>query len=125
MRNKLTDYELGLRKEAHKLATKGVINGTIQKKPCEVCGKIDAVAHHDDYLKPLDVRWLCRTHHGIAHRKPENISKNYKIEGRELIGFRIDSPMLNRLKNEAKKQGRSLSDIIVRILEQFLRGGKK
>jgi hypothetical protein len=35
---------------------------------CEVCGKPNADAHHEDYAKPLDIRWLCRQHHAEEHR---------------------------------------------------------
>ena len=38
------------------------------RQPCEVCGNAKAQAHHDDYGKPLDVRWLCTTHHAEWHR---------------------------------------------------------
>jgi hypothetical protein len=44
-------------------------DGRIAKQPCEVCGGRDVTAHHDDYSRPLDVRWLCWTHHGEQHRK--------------------------------------------------------
>jgi hypothetical protein len=27
-------------------------------------------AHHDDYRRPLDVRWLCVSHHQSRHHKP-------------------------------------------------------
>jgi ribosomal protein S27AE len=40
------------------------------KKPCERCGATVAQMHHDDYSKPLAVRWLCGRCHGIEHRKP-------------------------------------------------------
>ena len=36
-------------------------------QPCEVCGVTPANAHHDDYARPLDVRWLCDTHHNRLH----------------------------------------------------------
>lgn len=38
------------------------------KQPCEVCQSFDVHAHHDDYTKPLEVRWLCRTHHEEWHK---------------------------------------------------------
>lgn len=42
--------------------------GYIKRKPCEVCGA-KAEAHHDDYDKPTEIRWLCRQHHLEHHRK--------------------------------------------------------
>jgi hypothetical protein len=44
-------------------------NGSLVRQPCEVCGRKYAVAHHDDYSKPLDVRWLCLSHHRQHHVK--------------------------------------------------------
>lgn len=41
--------------------------GTLVRKPCEVCGAAKTDAHHDDYSKPLAVRWLCRRHHQQHH----------------------------------------------------------
>lgn len=39
---------------------------------CEGCGNRARrlQAHHKDYDKPLEVVWLCRQCHGLAHRKP-------------------------------------------------------
>lgn len=37
------------------------------RKPC-FCGK-KAQAHHPDYTKPLDVIWLCSSHHAEEHRR--------------------------------------------------------
>lgn len=37
----------------------------IEKLPCEICGRQDVHAHHEDYSKPLEVIWLCP----ICHKK--------------------------------------------------------
>lgn len=43
--------------------------GYIKKQPCEICGAEPAHAHHDDYTRPLLVRWLCPVHHSEWHHK--------------------------------------------------------
>jgi hypothetical protein len=43
--------------------------GVIIRGNCEVCNKPNAQAHHEDYLKPLEVRWLCSLHHKEHHKK--------------------------------------------------------
>ncbi len=54
---------------ARRAFNKAVIRGQIVRQPCEVCGVSKAEGHHGDYSKPLDVRWLCRTHHMQLHRR--------------------------------------------------------
>lgn len=41
--------------------------GIIVPQPCEKCGG-KGQSHHDDYSKPLEIRWLCTKHHGEQHR---------------------------------------------------------
>lgn len=43
--------------------------GKIVRQPCEVCGAALAEKHHDDYSKPLQLRWFCRRHHLEHERK--------------------------------------------------------
>lgn len=46
---------------------KAIRTGKLVPQPCEVCGATKVDAHHDDYSRPLDVRWLCRGHHRRLH----------------------------------------------------------
>lgn len=39
----------------------------LPKNPCEICGNPKSQKHHEDYSKPLDVRWLCAKHHAARH----------------------------------------------------------
>lgn len=56
---------------------KAVRDGVIKKGPCEVgsdcLGRIEA--HHEDYGKPLEVRWLCKRHHMMLHRPPSRADR--------------------------------------------------
>ena len=44
-----------------------IMRGYLVPRPCEKCGSEKTHAHHDDYSKPLDVRWLCPPHHREIH----------------------------------------------------------
>lgn len=44
-------------------------DGRLKKGRCEVCGSEKVQAHHDDYSKPLEVRWLCIQHHNEHHAR--------------------------------------------------------
>ncbi len=56
------------RRKARVAVGNALRDGRLTKGPCEGCGASDVQAHHDDYSRPLDVRWLCRDHHGDKHR---------------------------------------------------------
>lgn len=43
-------------------------DGLLVRQPCEVCGSKKSQGHHDDYGQPLEVRWLCTTHHAAWHK---------------------------------------------------------
>lgn len=52
---------------AHEQVAYAIKTGRLEKGSCEICGSLKAVAHHDDYDKPLVVRWLCQVHHKQWH----------------------------------------------------------
>lgn len=55
------------KRSAHKAIEKQVRLKLISIEPCEKCGALTVSAHHDDYDKPLDIRWLCSKHHRQWH----------------------------------------------------------
>ena len=58
------------RAKAQSAVSNAVRDKRLFKQPCEVCGTtVRLHAHHDDYSKPLEVRWLCAMHHHRHHAK--------------------------------------------------------
>jgi hypothetical protein len=58
-----------IKRKSHIIVGNAIKYGKLKKEPCEVCGCLDVHAHHDDYAKPLDIRWLCDIHHNEWHSK--------------------------------------------------------
>lgn len=55
--------------KAHCMINNAIRTKKLFREPCAVCGKGDTDGHHDDYDKPLNVRWLCSEHHRQWHAK--------------------------------------------------------
>lgn len=53
--------------KVHWMVAYAIKTGLIASLPCEICGCEKSHAHHDDYNKPLNVRWLCPAHHQQWH----------------------------------------------------------
>lgn len=52
-----------LKKKARRKVSTEIHAGRLKRKCCEKCGEIKTDAHHSDYSKPLDIKWLCRSCH--------------------------------------------------------------
>ncbi len=83
----LTEQELELRKQARQAVQRALRSGALVRGLCEGCESAETDAHHEDYEQPLQVRWLCRAHHKVAHGAV-NVSRQHKPFGRPTIGER-------------------------------------
>ena len=52
----------------HKKLARAIKSGLLARLPCVVCGESLSHGHHEDYNKPLEVIWLCHSHHVQFHR---------------------------------------------------------
>lgn len=66
-----SDPSLRFRHKARWMVNRAIMAGILNRQVCEICGVAKTQAHHDDYSKPLKVRWLCITHHAAVHAKAE------------------------------------------------------
>ena len=60
--------------------------GVLTRGPCGVCGSSEVEAHHCDYMKPLDISWLCKEHHALWHRHLKAYDSKHRPEdGEDMI----------------------------------------
>jgi hypothetical protein len=66
--NKPKLYSIDLEENKRYLARAAANRAYPTPKQCEIdgCQEIGE-RHHDDYDKPLEIRWLCPTHHKELH----------------------------------------------------------
>jgi rubrerythrin len=66
-----------MKKRAEGMVFRALKSGKLSRPSCcEQCGddghKIEA--HHENYSKPLDVKWLCTKCHGATRKKPRTLA---------------------------------------------------
>lgn len=64
----------GKKRACHLAVFNAIKSGKLKPRSCEKCAGGPPDAHHDDYSKPLEVRWLCRgchTQHHLLERRKE------------------------------------------------------
>lgn len=54
--------------DARRQVNLAVARGDLVPEPCPCGSAAKTQGHHDDYSKPLEVRWLCPAHHMEQHR---------------------------------------------------------
>ena len=70
--------EQRLRARARAYANVYQRRGKLLPEPCFVCNDPCAQKHHEDYGKPLLVRWLCRACHLEQRRLTLHVEQNLK-----------------------------------------------
>ena len=66
--------------KAQNAVNNAVRDGKLKRDPCAICGTTSRVhAHHQDYSKPLEVKWLCaKCHHRLHSAFPE-LGGHYEV----------------------------------------------
>lgn len=107
---------------ARELAAKAQRAGLLVQQPCERCGEPDSQKHHDDYEKPLEVRWLCLKCHHAVHvelRAARGITKRRK-SSLVRVTITISREIYNLGIARAEAELRSFSNYCSVLLERDL-----
>ena len=115
---------------AHSAVAYAVEKGTlIRPAACSTCCQAAfTVAHHDDYNKPLSVRWLCRSCHRKWHHRNQAIAHVEPATGNTAsVSFTVSPETRASIEALAESMsGRSLvavtkTDVLRLVTEEGLR----
>jgi len=102
---------ISAQQRAHLAVKDARASGTLTQQPCEKCRAARTIAHHDDYDKPLEVRWLCRSHHGYATHK-----NHRDTSGKTQANWIILQELKDWVDREARKRGRRPAHVVEDII---------
>jgi hypothetical protein len=64
--------------------------GKLKRQPCEECGATEGVErHHEDYTKPLEVQWLCPTHHWEREQAKRAVKRSSSVHRKPRGSLRL------------------------------------
>jgi hypothetical protein len=97
--------------------------GILVPQPCEVCGEKEGVqAHHEDYDKPLDVKWLCHSHHRLRHEEIGDALVDMKSgERSRMVCVRIPDELHERIVEVMMVRGWTRTQVIIEALGAYLK----
>lgn len=107
---------------AHAAVAKAVKDGILAKKPCEICGKENSEAHHPDYGKPLEVKWLCSSHHRKEHvRLGKPLLDRWTV-----LNIRdVPEEIVRMIKVVAARQNIPMREVVIAAVEAYCVAGFK
>ena len=117
--------ELYTKSQCHSLVSKAIQVGELQRAAlCENCGQERYThAHHDDYSKPLEVRWFCCSCHRRLHTHSKSNKSAPDLDRGDRMYIQYNNAITHFLEGHAnanEKQILKYLDVTPGVLKKVL-----